>query len=483
MVARKRGLPEDAALGGQSKRSGGLVTALKQARSGVVEVDVGRIAANPENPAPRMTTKIEELASSIQAQGLIHPLTVCSLAAYVADHPEYAGSLTDADYVTLDGDRRRVAAIHAGGGLVPVLVRDDLASDPDGVRLATALQRLELTPIQEAISYQRKADKGLSHAAIAAAAGVSQGQVTKRLKLLRLPDSVQVAIEVGLYPVIEGLNLLKEDDAVVERTGELVAQAVDRGDLVVVAGEGESAEGPRATARWDLQLPALAKAAKSEIRKRESARQAKEVAATLGVPYVGSPEVEFQRPYAHAVYDEAALPALAAAGDLVVAPSPSGVGVGYYRRSTERSVQNPDEQRARERAKTRKQRRPFLEELLDVKPSAARLREAMVMLAFDTIVDAQPRKLAAARWAERHPAQRIEYYNLASLSSAPDRVMVAWWVYLYALDARLGGYVALGEPEFDYLQDLIKVVGYEPSPTELEAIAQFRKTLEKENDR
>lgn len=489
-MARKRGMSEGAQLPHESSRFA-LAGALHQAQHRVVDVDPKAVAGNPENPVSRMETGIAELASSIQQQGLIQPLTVCTLQAYVSANPQYVDQFdATIEYVVLDGDRRRTAAVESGQEVIPVIIRDDLAGDPDGVRLATALQRLPLTPVQEAHAYQRKVDKGLTHAKIAAAAGVSQGQVTKRLALLRLPTSIQVAIEAGVYPVIDGLTLLKEGDAVVQCAGTLVAEAIEDGRLLLTLGqdvEGDDAEQRAALRRsvpMNLELSRLLYKARNDVAREEAEAEAERVAQEWGVRRVEAAE-EFKHPYEHRVEDEAEAKKLAAEGNLVVSSDPyAGDRVAFYRvaplekpRST---YQEQEKARVKALRDAGKARAPFVEALLGKKPSLAQLRTAVVGLAYG-VVDANARKPAMKRWSELHPDQdALSYYQIDDVPEA-DQVQVSWWTYIYAMEASLrNAYSPPGLREVRYLRELV-AVGYRPTRDEAKAIKKFDQQATKED--
>lgn len=492
MAVRKRGLADGVELGQHSSRSTvGLVGALKQVQSRVVEVDVNRVAPNPENPKVRSMTGIEELSNSIQEQGLVQPITVCTREAYIRAYPQYAPEFDPAEveHVVLDGDRRRVAALRAGEALIPAVVRDDLADDPDGVRLATALQRLALTPVQEARAYQRKVEKGMTQARIAAAAGVSQGQVTKRLALLRLPESIQVVIEAGLYPVIEGLNLLKEDEETVRLTGEYVAQAIEEGRLVLDQEDGAVDEGEgdpteqilrrRRSMEWGVSLAQLTLQARRAAERARAERAAQAAAEELGGSYVPDAGKELGKSLWRKRLDDDVTELakkLAAEGNLVIAPAPySETGYEMFRRTVDAepaSSSDPATEAERARKRARKARSPFMERVLSRKPSAKEVRESMVELAFGYHCDFAPRTLAAKRWNAKHPkAEPLSHWDLGRVPPSA-RLEVAWWVYVYTVDAHLNGYAAIGAPEYQYLQELMSF-GYTPAQDEMDAMAQY----------
>lgn len=123
-------------------------------------------------------TSLNDLASSIKAQGIMQPILVRQLA--------------DGSYEIIAGERRWRAAQLAGLTHVPVLVR----SVPDNAALAMALieniQRENLNPLEEAVGIQRLIDEfKMTHQVAADAVGRSRSAASNLLRLLKLPESVQ----------------------------------------------------------------------------------------------------------------------------------------------------------------------------------------------------------------------------------------------------------------------------------------------------
>lgn len=121
---------------------------------------------------------LQDLASSISAQGVIQPILV--------------RQLPDESYEIIAGERRWRAARMAGLTHVPVLVR----SVADNAALAMALieniQRENLNPLEEAIGIQRLIDEfDMTHQTAADAVGRSRSAASNLLRLLKLPQLVQ----------------------------------------------------------------------------------------------------------------------------------------------------------------------------------------------------------------------------------------------------------------------------------------------------
>jgi ParB family chromosome partitioning protein len=136
--------------------------------------------------------RLEELARSIKANGVIQPIIARALATPAGASPRFQ---------IIAGERRWRAAQRAGLAKVPILVKDLGAEEPKR-RLEMALienvQREDLNPIEEAQAYQRLVNEfGMRHEDVAAAVGKDRSTVANTLRLLKLPDEVRAEVASG----------------------------------------------------------------------------------------------------------------------------------------------------------------------------------------------------------------------------------------------------------------------------------------------
>jgi ParB family transcriptional regulator, chromosome partitioning protein len=178
------------------------------ARSGPIEVDIDLLAPNQQQPRLNMDdAKLEELAASIKANGIIQPILV---------------RRTGNTYRIIAGERRWRAAQRAGLQRVPVVVRDVADGDKQLLELALIenLQREGLNPIDEALAYQRLADEfSLTQEQIAAAVGKDRSSVANFMRLLKLPDEVRADLASGALSTGHARALLALPDASAQRHG------------------------------------------------------------------------------------------------------------------------------------------------------------------------------------------------------------------------------------------------------------------------
>jgi ParB family chromosome partitioning protein len=176
-------------------------------RQGAIEIDIDLLAPNEDQPRLEMDdAKLEELAQSIKANGIIQPILVRKVGN---------------SYRIIAGERRWRAAQRAGLLKVPVVVRDV----PEGshkqlleLALIENIQREDLNPVEEAAAYQRLADEfKLTQEQIATSVGKDRSSVANYLRLLRLPDEVRADLGSGALSMGHARALLALADAAAQR--------------------------------------------------------------------------------------------------------------------------------------------------------------------------------------------------------------------------------------------------------------------------
>lgn len=129
---------------------------------------------------------LRELADSIRVHGILQPIVCCP-------HNDPPGS-----FMIVAGERRWRAAQLAGLHDVPVVVRDTPESDRLELAVIENLQRLDLSPIEEAQAYRQLMDvRALTQELLAERLGKDRSTVANALRLLRLPARVQAMIQEG----------------------------------------------------------------------------------------------------------------------------------------------------------------------------------------------------------------------------------------------------------------------------------------------
>lgn len=128
--------------------------------------------------------KLQELADSIAAQGVIQPIVVRPVG--------------DKRYEIIAGERRWRATQLAGLQDIPVVIREVDDQAAMAMALIENIQRDDLNPLEEAEALSRLLNEfSLTHQQIAQAVGKSRTAVTNYLRLLELVDEVKKMLQQG----------------------------------------------------------------------------------------------------------------------------------------------------------------------------------------------------------------------------------------------------------------------------------------------
>ena len=177
---------------------------LEEDRQGAVgqsfEIPVTQIKTNPYQPRLDFASEsLQALARSIEALGIIQPLTVRENG--------------EAQFELISGERRLRAAKLIGLENVPAYVRTAKSAEMLEMALVENLQREDLNPVEIALGYQRlMTECGLRQAEVAKRVGMARSAVTNTLRLLRLPPQMQAALRARHISAGHGRALLALTD-------------------------------------------------------------------------------------------------------------------------------------------------------------------------------------------------------------------------------------------------------------------------------
>jgi ParB family chromosome partitioning protein len=183
------------------------------------EIDLDLLRPNPDQPRQAVDdARLEELAQSIRAHGVIQPIVVTK-------REDGAG------FEIIAGERRWRAAQRAGLLKVPVVVREMSRTKRLEVALIENIQREDLNPIEAAAAYRRLADDfGMTQQQIAEAVGKERATVANYQRLLGLPAEVQTDVAAGRLTMGHARALAGLGDAGDQLA---VARRIRQGDLSV----------------------------------------------------------------------------------------------------------------------------------------------------------------------------------------------------------------------------------------------------------
>ena len=150
-------------------------------RKEVFILNIDDILPNRFQPRIKFDEKaILELSESIKKHGVIQPIIVRKIAD---------------KYEIIAGERRYKASVIAGRKTIPAIITDIDDKESAEVALTENVQRQDMTPIEEALSYKKILDMGyLNQSELAIKLGKTQSTIANKLRLLNLSDEVQEAL-------------------------------------------------------------------------------------------------------------------------------------------------------------------------------------------------------------------------------------------------------------------------------------------------
>jgi ParB family chromosome partitioning protein len=160
------------------------------------EVLIDSIDANPYQTRRRINeAAMEELAESIRASGVVQPVVL---------RPGPKGR-----FQLVAGERRWHASKRAGKTTIPAVIRQISNEQAMEITIIENLQREDLNPIEQAKAFERLSREfGLTQEQIAARTGKDRASIANFIRLLKLPEALQDALETGVLSFGHGKVLL-----------------------------------------------------------------------------------------------------------------------------------------------------------------------------------------------------------------------------------------------------------------------------------
>ena len=205
----------------------------------IADIEISQIVANAFQPRTEFDQEaLEELCESIKVHGIIQPITVRKIGYE--------------QYELISGERRTRASILAGKNKIPAYIR--LADDQQMLEMALIenIQRENLNSIEIALSYKRLLDEcGLKQEELGERVGKKRTTVNNYLRLLRLPDEIQLSIKNGEIMMGHARALVNVENP--ERQSAIFRSAVNSSLSVrqveeLVRNEKENPEGTHSKA-------------------------------------------------------------------------------------------------------------------------------------------------------------------------------------------------------------------------------------------
>lgn len=226
----------------------------KNDKEKVTSLKLAQIEPNKEQPRKNFDEeKLQQLADSIKQHGVIQPIIV--------------KDLNNGYYQIVAGERRWRASRIAGITEIPAIIRtyDELATMQ--IALIENLQREDLNPIEEALSYKALLDDfALTQEKVSEQVGKSRSAIANTIRLLSLPKQVQKLLEEGaisggharaILSVTSEEGKLQLAEKIIEN--ELNVRQAEQLAKALNAQKQEKEPAQPQTSAFDLQLQGIQK--------------------------------------------------------------------------------------------------------------------------------------------------------------------------------------------------------------------------------
>ena len=206
------------------------------------EIAIEQIIPNPTQPRTQFDDEaLQELADSIRQLGVIQPITVKRGA--------------NDKYIIISGERRWRASQMVGLKSLPVYVREVDDENLHAMALVENIQRQDLNAIEIALGMKRLIEEcGLTQEAMADKVGKKRSTVSNYMRLLNLPDQVQLALKEGIITMGHAKAIAGVE---ADKQLRVLNRCINKSLSVRQAEElaRKIAQGPVATATTDEEYP------------------------------------------------------------------------------------------------------------------------------------------------------------------------------------------------------------------------------------
>ena len=254
------------------------------------ELALEEIGPGPFQPRKKINEQqLNELSSSIEAQGVLQPIVVRKRA--VQD------SQTGVRYEIIAGERRWRAAQIANLETIPAVIKTISDSDAVAVALIENIQRENLNPLEEANAFQRLImEYEMTHQDVANAVGRARASISNILRLLELPSSVQDLLNNSKINMGHARALLSIQDSSMQlEVANLVAEKKlsvrETEKLVKGIVEGKT-KNKKQTQQKDQDILNLEQTLSAQLGAKVIIKHNQSGSGTLSINYSSSDELE-----------------------------------------------------------------------------------------------------------------------------------------------------------------------------------------------
>ena len=235
--------------------------------SSINEIELSLIHPNPNQPRHEFDQEaLQELAESIKEIGIVQPITL--------------RKQEDGTYEIIAGERRWRASQLAGLKAIPAYIRTVGDENVMEMALVENIQREDLNALEIALAYQHLMEQyGMTQDRLSERVGKKRATVTNYLRLLKLPASIQMALQNRDIDMGHARALLALDDPAlqlkvfaevqrehlsVRKVEELVKQLTE-GKTVTVSDQKLRPRRPRLSREYALLRDSLAECFKTKV--------------------------------------------------------------------------------------------------------------------------------------------------------------------------------------------------------------------------
>ena len=210
---------------------------IEEERSKLMEISTSDNVANEGQPRKNFNEEdLKDLAASIEKYGIIQPLLL---------------KKKEDKYEIIAGERRFRAAKLAGLEKVPAIVKDITDHESSRIAIIENIQRKDLSPVEEAMSYRHLLDsQDLTQKELAEEIGKSRQYIGNTIRLLNLDPRVLKLLEEEKISVSHGKKLLsiKDGDRQYKEAMKIIK------DSLPVNNNKKSVKKPRVQEKEDIFL-------------------------------------------------------------------------------------------------------------------------------------------------------------------------------------------------------------------------------------
>lgn len=178
----------------------------------IIDIEISEFNTRKDLADGQIDSTIEDLARSIEKQGLLSPITVFEKQ--------------NGGYALIAGQRRLLACKHLGWSTISAIVRDNMSTaDATAISLVENVHRADMNPRDKAIAFKTLLDNLGDLTSVSRETGVGVATIRKYIQLLGLATELQEQLAAGETKNTQALaNLaqkIQEPEGQVEVWGQI----------------------------------------------------------------------------------------------------------------------------------------------------------------------------------------------------------------------------------------------------------------------